>query len=108
LKEFIFNLWCFEFYQKSVSSYYFNFSKIISQIIFLKIISQIIFLKIFSKKLFFGVKKQKLKYICFEEAALNKMEQCPLCCENQASNQALAIHLKKIHPQRNTAVQLMQ
>jgi len=52
--------------------------------------------------------KQNLKYICFEEATSNKMEQCPLCCENQASNQALAVHLKKIHPQRNTAVQLMQ
>jgi len=35
------------------------------------------------------------------------MEQCPLCCESQPSNQALAIHLKKIHPQRNT-IQIMQ
>lgn len=51
---------------------------------------------------------QNLKYIFFEEAALNKMEQCPLCCESQSSNQALAIHLKKIHPQRNTAIQIMQ
>ena len=31
---------------------------------------------------------QNLKYIFFEEAALNKMEQCPLCCEFQPSNQA--------------------
>jgi hypothetical protein len=57
---------------------------------------------------YFGGLMQNLKYIFFEEAALNKMEQCPLCCESQSSNQALAIHLKKIHPQRNTAIQIMQ
>lgn len=45
---------------------------------------------------------QKLKYNFFNSHALNKMEKCPLCCEYQQSNTALEIHIKKIHPQRNS------
>jgi len=36
------------------------------------------------------------------------MEKCPLCCESQPSSGALAIHIKKIHPQRSIAIQVMQ
>ena len=45
---------------------------------------------------------QKLKYDFFNSQALNKMEQCPLCCEHQQSPTALEVHIKKIHPQRNS------
>jgi len=79
--------------------------------LFFKIIFQIfltIFLQKFFCKIIFNDLHKTFKYICSAEPALNKMEQCPLCCEFQPSNQALAIHLKKIHPQRNTAIQIMQ
>jgi len=51
---------------------------------------------------------QIFKYNFFDGTTLNKMEKCPLCCESQQSNGALAIHIKKIHPQRNIAMQIAQ
>jgi len=51
---------------------------------------------------------QIFKYNFFVGTTLNKMEKCPLCCESQQSQTALAIHIKKIHPQRNVAMQIAQ
>jgi hypothetical protein len=51
---------------------------------------------------------QIFKYDFFVGSTLNKMEKCPLCCESQQSQTALAIHIKKIHPQRNIAMQIAQ
>jgi len=56
----------------------------------------------------FNDSEEKLKYVNSGSQALNKMEQCPLCCETQPSTGALAVHIKKIHPQRNVAMQVMQ
>jgi len=65
--------------------------------------------KIFSQTFFlFNDSEEKLKYVNSGSQALNKMEQCPLCCEAQSSTGALEVHIKKIHPQRNVAIQVVQ
>jgi len=66
---------------------------------------------IFNLKNYFDAKNSQIqifKYNFSVGSALNKMEKCPLCCESQQSTTTLVIHIKKIHPQRNIAMQIAQ
>ena len=93
-----------KFFSKTMrQNHFWKFSEFISNFFFLK--------KLFHIKNYFDAKNRQMqifKYDFFDEFALNKMEKCPLCCESQQSETALAIHIKKIHPQRNVAMQIVQ